>query len=285
MPGNDPDSSTTPWTVFKLAELGGASEFPRTNLNDRRFFDAPSIVRTFFTDTFSVTVDSVETVYSQETPYEAILIGSGDRTSPKDTATNDEFFMIQDENVITQSFVENAVAPAKEPPTAITYDNLFDFTSDPYDGVLTPAQLRDLDIAISGKSGWRYNYAGAGEKSTAGAIVIDGVAFFTSYTPGIASADNVCEVIEGEGNLYAIDLYKGTTILTNRKTVILTTLPDTPVLISSPTDDDSGTDPDDPDAPPGIAKTPLLLLTGGPAIPVGATLRTSRSYQYVTENQ
>ncbi len=291
MPGNDPDSSTSPWTIFKLAELGGASESPRTNLNDRRFLDAPSIVRTFFTDTIQSSIDTTQFI-SQERPYEAILIGSGDRTSPNATDTSDEFFMILDENVVTQSFIANAVAPAKDIPTTITYTDLYDFTNNPFGGTLTPLQLATLNAAVSEKSGWRFNYSGSGEKSTAGAIVVNGAVYFTSFQPGAAGAS--CELVPGDGSLYVIDLYKGTNIPDSststegdyvpRKQVILKGLPDTPVLISTPSSSESA-DPSDPNTPPGIVPTPLSLLTGGLSQPIEATLRTSRSYQYITEEQ
>ena len=275
MPGNKPfDTSGSPWTVFKLAELGGEST------NDRRFFNAPSIVRTFFTDTIQSTTD-VTKFTRQETPYDAILIGSGDRTKPKGKDVNDEFFLIQDENVRTQSFVKNATAPAKSPPEKITYDDLYNFTDNPFGGTLSELDKQRKEKEFTEKSGWRYNFSGLGEKSTAGAIVVEGVAYFTSFEPG---ADSKCELNSGTGNLYAIDLYKGNTIYDWRKKVILTGMPDTPVISSSPlvlTGDDDNNEDD----PPSVKeKLPLVLLTGGAAIPIGSTLTTSRTYQYVTEN-
>jgi len=282
MPGNEPLSSDTPWTAFKLAELGGAAEAVKTNLNDRRFFDQPSIVRTFFTDTTQSVTDT-ETFYQQETPYDAILIGSGDRATPTSTDTNDEFFMIQDMNVVTQSFEVGATAPAKDIPTLITYDDLYDFTSNPYGETLSTAERNELDAAVSEESGWRVNYASPGEKSTASAIAINGVAYFTSFTPGAESAD-VCQLAPGNGGLYAIDLYKGTNIYGDRFFETFDGIPDTPQVTVPSTPDFDPTAPADPASPYGINKSNMVLLTGGKAFPINATLSTSRSYQYITEN-
>ncbi|WP_077341237.1 pilus assembly protein [Pseudocolwellia agarivorans] len=279
MPGDNPFSSTTPWTAFKLAELGGT-----TNVDDRRFFDAPSIVRTFFTDTYESTIGTTTIVTSKETPYEAVLLGSGDRSTPSSTDTNDEFFMIQDENIITQSFVAGAVSPAKDIPTVITYNDLADFTSDPYGSLTTTADIKALDLIVSQKSGWRYNYESAGEKSTAGAIVLKGVAYFTSFTP---AGTNSCSLVNGEGALYAVDLYKGTKFFSWKKIVTTTTMPDTPTPYIPHVDVTSVP----PGSPPGSDSPTIRLLTGSGegegtnpgVINTGVGPSIYRTYQYITE--
>jgi len=285
MPGDDPFSDDTPWTAFKLAELGGASESPKTNLNDRRFFDAPSIVRTFFTDTLETTVDSVTVVYKQEIPYDAILIGSGDRSTPTSTDTDDKFFLIRDKNVITQSFVEGAESPMKDIPTVIRYDDLYDFTDNPYGDTMSESQLRNLNLAVSTKSGWLHDYSSVGEKSTAGAFAVDGVAYFTSFTPGSDNQEDedVCELVTGQGSLYAVDLYQGTTINSWRKIATIQGMPDTPVITVSPSNYVNNSGEEGSENNSGSQKPSLLLLTGAEAIEVNSSLKTSRSYQYVTE--
>jgi len=280
MPGNDPFSKSSPWTAFKLAELGGT-----TNLDDRRFFNDPSIVRTFFTDRYEHTVGTKTTISSKETPYEAILLGSGDRSTPSATDTNDEFFMIQDKNIITQSFLLNATPPAKKIPSAIKYEDLADFTSDPYGSLSTVAEIKALDVIVSKKSGWRYNYESSGEKSTAGAIVLKGVAYFTSFTPGKSGVDS-CALVNGEGALYAIDLYKGTQFFTNWKKLVTTkAMPDTPTpYIPKPK-------PPLPGSPPGSLPSTIKLLTGGGegggvnngVIDSGLGLSLYRTFQAIAE--
>ena len=277
MPGDDPLSSTTPWTAFKLAELGGT-----TNANDRRFFNAPAVVRTFFTDTLEVKVDGKTVVSSKETPYDAILLGSGDRSTPTATDTDDKFFMLKDENVITQSFVSGAVAPALDIPTPILFNDtdLHDFTDNPY-GSLSKLEEQKLDLIVSQKSGWYYNFA-KGEKSTAGALVVNGTAFFTSFVPGETAATSTCSLVTGNGFIYAIDLYDGTNKYEWRKTVITSTMPDTPTIVVPPKGTVT-TSPGEETDPPGVDRTNILILTGGEAIETDVPLSTYKTYQYVTE--
>jgi len=216
MPAATPFDDDEPWTIFKLAELGGD-----TNENDRRFFNEPTVVRTFFTDTVRTTIEGSETVVSQERPYDAILIGSGDRSTPTALDTNDKFFMLRDENIITQSFITNV-------PTKIVFDDshLHDFTDNPYGST---SNSQNLDLEVSQKSGWYFNYS-TGERSTASALVVNGEAIFTSFVPGTASGSS-CSLTTGNGFLYAINLFDGTTSYDTRRTLITSTIPDTPILM------------------------------------------------------
>jgi len=280
MPGSNPRSTTTPWTAFKLAELGGT-----TNEHDRRFFNAPSIVRTYFTNTFQTTIDSEVVITKNEVPYEAILIGSGDRSTPSGTDTDDKFFMIKDENIITQSFVEGAVAPALDIPASITLSDLVDFTSNPYANLSTPQAIKAQDLIVSASSGWFYNYELAGEKSTAGAFALNGIAYFTSFTPGTVESVNSCSLVNGQGALYAIDLYKGTTTSYNwRKLNSFANMPDTPTITTAG-NTGSVTDPSDENAPPGKDQASILIMPGGAVVlDPNVSIPLYRNYQYVREN-
>jgi type IV pilus assembly protein PilY1 len=193
--------------------------------------------------------------------------------------------MLQDMNVVTQSFVAGATLPKKDIPVSIKYDDLYDFTDNPYGTNLTTTERNNLDLLVSAKSGWRFDYASSGEKSTAGALVINGVAYFTSFTPG-GDSGNACELLNGEGALYAIDLYEGKNALSMRKNIILAGMPDTPVITVASTTH-TPVDPSlpvDPNAPPGLAPGEVGLVVPQ-FIGTGTTLETARTYQYVTENQ
>ncbi|WDE14172.1 pilus assembly protein [Thalassomonas haliotis] len=290
MPGNTPNSSDTPWTAFKLAQLGGS-----TTADDRRFFSEPSIVRTLISDTIetSVTDEHNETttvVTRQERPYEAILIGSGDRSTPSATDTDDKFFMIRDETVFTQSFSDTSTPPT---PDAIAITDLYDYTNNPFGQTLTSQERETLELAVSSKSGWFVDYSGSGEKSLSAATAVAGVAYFTSFTPASGSNSNTCELNAGAGVLYAVDLALGTTIYDWRQLSVGDRIPDTPTVIIPPDDSsehnkllfvgvgkgtDGGTitlcssddcDPGDPDEDD----------------PDGISLKTMRTYLYVTESQ
>ena len=139
MPGANPFSSSTPWTIFKLAELGGT-----TDETDRRFFSEPSIARTFISDTIETTTvdedgNSLTVVTQQERPYEAILIGSGDRSTPAARDTDDKFFMIKDGNIVSRSFVTSPTHPQLAIPPAILEGDLYNYTNNPFGQILTTA--------------------------------------------------------------------------------------------------------------------------------------------------
>ncbi|SEK30097.1 type IV pilus assembly protein PilY1 [Colwellia chukchiensis] len=215
MPDKDPGDANDPWTVFKLANLGGT-----TNSTDLRFFNEPSIVRTFITETIETKVTdkngkTTTVVSQQEKPYDAVLLGSGDRSNPIGIDTNDSFFMIKDELIKTQSFYSNT-APLM--PTALVKSDLYDYTNNPFGQTLSKQQRETLALAVSKKSGWYIDLNGAGEKSTAEAIVINGVAFFTTFIPpNLAPNAANCVQPNGLGSLYAVDLTLGTAVYNWKK--------------------------------------------------------------------
>ena len=292
MPGENPFDSS-PWTAFKLAELGGI-----TDEDDRRFFSEPSIVRTFITDTLRTEIvdeDGKATgefrITSQEKPYDAVLIGSGDRSTPTAVDTKDKFYMVKDENINTASFLVGATAPAPVIPPVVKPDMLYNFTDNPFGAFVAPlsasqkSALETLEINVSLKSGWYYDYTSAGEKGTAEAIVIDGVAYFTSFVPGAISGENTCSLIDGSGFLYAIDMYQGKTVYNWRKAFTTVGLPDTPTLIVT-TDPELNPNPDeDPDNPqPGVEAATIKLLTGGQVVDLDISLTTSQGYLFIKED-
>ncbi len=284
MPSADPADSDDPWTVFKLAELGGT-----TNLTDLRFFNEPSIVRTFISETIETDVTDEDgkttTIIShQEKPYDAVLIGSGDRSNPIGTDTNDSFFMLKDDQIKTQSFY-SAVEP--KIPAAIVKSALYNYTNDPFGKTLTTQQRETLELAVSKKSGWYIDLEDSGEKSTAEAIVINGVVYFTTFIPPNLDPNIVhCEQPNGTGILYAIDLALGTAIYNwneadpdaepVRKVEINEQFLGAPTLIVVPNDDG---DPETDDDAIGN------IIVGRKIIPVGFTLQTMRTYLYISEEQ
>lgn len=212
MPSANPADSEDPWSVFKLAELGGVTN----TTDDLRFFNEPSIVRTFISETIETKVTDLDgetaIFHHQEKPYDAVLIGSGDRSNPLGTDTNDRFFMIKDQHIKTKSFY-NIVEPKK--PVAQLKSDLYNYTDNPFDQTLTLAKRNELARDVSKKSGWfiNLNLEDTGEKSTAEAIVINGVVYFTTFIPPNLDPNLVyCEQPNGTGLLYAVDLALGTAV-------------------------------------------------------------------------
>lgn len=284
MPSADPVDSANPWTVFKLAELGGTN-----NSTDLRFFYEPSIVRTFISETITKEVTDAEgetsrIVSHQEKPYDAVLLGSGDRSNPIGTDTNDVFFMIKDENIITKSFYSSVEPQIPEP---ITKTGLYDYTDDPFGQTLSTQAREDLAIAVSEKSGWYIDLEGSGEKSTAEAIVINGTAYFTTFIPPNLDPSIVrCEQPNGTGLLYAVDLALGTAKYNwkkdnpdaepERSVIINEQFLGAPTLIVVPEDDEE----EETDG-----ETKGNIIVGRKIIPVGFNLQTMRTYLYIKEEQ
>ncbi|ARD45413.1 PilC/PilY family type IV pilus protein [Colwellia sp. PAMC 21821] len=289
MPSADPADTEDPWTVFKLAELGGT-----TNSTDLRFFNEPSIARTYISETIETNVTDVDNktsriVSHQEKPYDAVLIGSGDRSNPIGTDTSDTFFMIKDEHIKTQSFYSAAEPKA---PLALLKSNLYDYTDNPFGKTLTTAARNTLAIEVSKKSGWYIDFGGTGEKSTSEAIVINGVAFFTTFIPPNLDPNIInCEQPNGTGLLYAVDLALGTAIYNWKNN------------IDDGTGDGTGDGPPD-DAvrsiqiseqflgaptlivvPDDNGETVGNIIVGRKVVNTPFTLQTMRTYLYIKEEQ
>jgi len=277
-----PGDTKSDFSVFKLASLGG-----NTNATDNRFFYEPSIVRTFIAETIETDVTDKDgktttiTVH-QEKPYDAVLIGSGDRSNPLGTDTDDSFFMIKDENIKTQTFSASSTPPT---PTTLTKSSLYDFTDDPFSDTMTTQERETLELAVSAKSGWFFDFTQSGEKSTSAAIVINGIAYYTSYTPPAFAAVLVdCKPPSGKGWLYAVDLALGTKKYNwlaensdnreDRIALISEQFLGSPTLIVLPDD------PSDPKS-----DTTGNLIVGRKIIGVDFDLKTMRTYLYVTEDQ
>lgn len=277
-----PDDDVNEFSVFKLASLGGD-----TNATDRRFFYEASIVRTFIAETIETEVVDEDGVTStitvhQEKPYDAILIGSGDRSNPLGVDTSDSFFMIKDEHIKTQTFSADTT-PAT--PSVIKKSDLYDFTDDPFAQTMTSQEKETLELAVSAKSGWFIDFTQTGEKSTSAAIVINGIAYYTSFTPPEFAAALVdCKPPTGKGWLYAVDLALGTKKYNwlsessdnreDRIALISEQFLGSPTLIVLPDD------PDDPKS-----DTTGNLIVGRKIIGVDFDLKTMRTYLYVTEEQ
>ena len=278
-----PDDSIADFSVFKLASLGGT-----TNETDQRFFYEPAIVRTFISETVETEVidenGATTTIrVHQEIPYDAILISSGDRSNPLGQDTQDSAFMIKDEYIKTQTFSSSTV-PAT--PTSILKTDLYDYSDNPFENMatMTSQTLEDLQVKVAAKSGWYVDFKQSGEKGSAQALAINGVAYFTTYTPPAFAAElEGCKPPTGIGSLFAVDLALGIKkhkIVENvrsddsRYVDINSELLGAPTLIVLP---DNANDP----------TSDVLgdIIVGDEIIPVDFSLRAKRTSLYITEDQ
>ena len=149
------------------------------------------------------------------------------------------------------------------------------------------SDLEDLQIAVSLKNGWILDFTQSGEKSSSSAIVINGIAYFTSFTPPSLDPNVVtCELPNGQGWLYAVDLALGTKVYNwsaedpknrdDRIAFISEQFLGAPTLIVIPEDDG------DPDTDDDVIGN---IIVGRKIIPVGFNLSTLRTSLYITEDQ
>lgn len=223
LPGSEPKSSDTPWTVFKLAELGS-----KNTIDDRRFFYQSTVARTYFSKVTEVSEDNngviTKTVNREETPFEAIVIGSGNRSHPTYTTTSNHLYMIRDENTITKSFIRNIPSPIK-------VTDLESVNDDPFGSVLDDKDaFEDVEIEFSKFKGWHYTLA-LGEKALSEATVAGGVAYYSTFTPADDSNTNQCSLSGGGGLLYAFHLHYGTKVYDTLAMDVGDTIPDTAQIV------------------------------------------------------
>lgn len=273
-----PGKVTSKFSVFKLASFGGDA----SNSEDRRFFNEPAIVRAFITET----IDTGKTdsggqaiIVKEEIPYDAILLGSGDKTNPIGKDNDDVFYMVKDSNIQTEQFTSGNV------PATITINDLYNYTSDPFKG-LTGTAFNDEAKKVSEKNGWHFNLQQSGEKSTAKALVINNVVYFTTYTPpDLSSSSTSCNIASGQGWLYAVDLSLGIKGYDWDPSDARTGEPriryingqflGPPTLIVTKTDDGD----------PATDDTDAGIIVGREKMGVDLMLKTSRTYLYIDESQ
>jgi len=202
MPSDNPKSSKQPWTHFKLASLG-----TKTASQDRRFFYKPVVARSLFSKVTETNINGKSTITRIDTPFDAVLLGSGNRAKPLSKKANDQLFMIRDINTVTQSFRGDDV------PETIYQSDLMNVNSDPFGNSLDDVEkFTRLEIELAQFKGWYYQLPLDGEKSLAASTVIGGVAYFTSFTPPTDSSSSAaqCSIASGSGGLYAFHLHYGT---------------------------------------------------------------------------
>ena len=216
MPGSDKDDIS----YFKLAELGSSLAS-----QDRRFFYKPLVARTMFSKASKTTNENgVEITTRLDTPYDAIVIGSGNRSNPLATNEQDHLYMIRDEHTVTQTF------SSEDKPTAIVPSDLMLMNDDPFGNALDNVDdFVELEVDLAGFKGWRYELSN-GEKSLAAATVVGGVAYFTSFTPALESNKNQCSLTGGGGAMYAFHLHYGTKVYDQLKFTTSYDVPDTAQL-------------------------------------------------------
>lgn len=224
-----PSSDTSTWTVHQFASLGGTED-----TTDRRFFYEPAVAQTVVTvkNETLVTYNDGSTesiVTNQSIPFDAVLIGSGDRSNPLDVTTNDMFFMLQDRNVQTDSITDADISAGDG---IIQLSELYDATGEGINEENTTEEREAELLAYGTKRGWYHDLSGYGEKSLSSAIVIEGTVYYTTYIPATSSTQIDECIPVGEGRIYAVDLQYGYDQFDWQYIDTGTNVPDTPQLFA-----------------------------------------------------
>jgi type IV pilus assembly protein PilY1 len=188
----DASEEADTWRIVKLAAMNGG-----TAATDRRFFNAPDVVRTSYGDTV----------------FDAVLIGSGDRTNPNATDVDNQFYMIRDKQVWPYFTARPTTSECTD-----TVDPIDDFRCDL---PLVPADLYDATdnliqagdagqraaaaLVLGNADGWRLDLLADGEKSLSSSITLQGTTYFGTFSPDTDLTD-VCEPEKGKGYLYVVNL-------------------------------------------------------------------------------
>ncbi|MEC8328834.1 MAG: PilC/PilY family type IV pilus protein [Pseudomonadota bacterium] len=216
LPGSNPFSSSEPWSVFKLASIAS------TGSNKRKFFYQPEVARTYFSKVTEYSENGeLVNVTRKEVPFEAVVVGSGDRTNPLGKDISNHLYMIRDENVITKSFKSDA-------PDTIQFSDLMPMTEDTFGSLLSDYNaFVEQEHRLASFKGWYYQL-GDEEKALASPSIIGGVAYFPTFTPGASTS--ICSAV-GLGALYAFNLHYGVKVYNNLKFNAGDTIPPTPQLV------------------------------------------------------
>ncbi len=217
MPTSNPTDPKEPWSSFKLANLDPSGK--------RKFFYKPIVVRTYFSKVTESKTGNTKTITRKNTPYEAILIGSGNRVFPvSSTTTANYLFMIRDEDTLTHTHKNTDRETILMSDLPHIYSDKFEASLD------NEEEFRQIELTFSGFKGWKYPLR-AGEKSLAKANVVGGVAYFSTFKPAPDSAANSqCKVTGGNSGLYAFHLHYGTKVYENKMFELGDGIPATPEL-------------------------------------------------------
>jgi type IV pilus assembly protein PilY1 len=129
--------------------------------------------------------------------YLAILIGSGDKTSPLDLSVTDRFYMIKDPNVWD----------TPTPYTTVRESNLYNATSNHIQDGDDQQQLA-AQTALSQSQGWYIDLPNSGEKVFSEAVLYNYAVMFTTYSASRTTRQSACEARSavGTSRFYTVNM-------------------------------------------------------------------------------
>jgi type IV pilus assembly protein PilY1 len=190
-----PSTNKATWKIRKFAELNGGDA-----ANDRRFFSKPDIART----------------YKDNKAYDAVLIGSGDRTNPLATDVTNRLYALHDLQTGPYHDADpNCNATPSEfrciMPLSEADGELYDATANTVQDGGTASVRETAAQNIYDKYGWYISLEQTGEKSLSSSITLNGVSYFTSYYPNPDNS-NACVPGAGTARVYALDTQNASSV-------------------------------------------------------------------------
>lgn len=193
--GADDDHRRDHWFITKLADLGSdAGESGGTARDDRRFFHAPDIVRSY---------DAIG-------DFDGVLIQSGDRENPNETSVENALFYIKDRQVESGSALAREENSQPLPAGRFRRDDLQDRT-DCVSGEQQEMTGENANTCATGVSanGWQVSFEVPGEKGLSSPLIDGGRVFASTFVPGDATA---CPPAPGRGRLHVLQLVDGSAV-------------------------------------------------------------------------
>ena len=179
------------WTVRKVAALSGSAASQK-----RRFLNTPDVVK--FDD-----------------QWDSILIGSGDREHPYDTAVTDRFYMIKDVHARDDDLLLDIVTDSSDTDVAdLGIGNESSTLADLTANVLQDASngsYQTTKDTLAAARGWKILMTQVpGEKVVTSATTLAGTTIFGTSTPPAATTPGQCSSGLGKAFVYAIDFKDAT---------------------------------------------------------------------------
>jgi type IV pilus assembly protein PilY1 len=193
------DTNRLNWKLHVFASVGRHSYSGKTN--DRRFFHAVDVAQTR---------DNIG-------PYDAVIVGSGDRANPMDRSIGNNipenyYYMFKDRNIVSGTTLTDS---------DITFHN---YVADLSNNCMQSGTCTSSVTTALENYGWKIKLEQAvGEKALSRPLTLNGAIYFTTYLPpDTASNAGSCGPAEGGGLSYAVHLADATPVynwdLTNTTT-------------------------------------------------------------------
>ena len=195
--------------VGKLATVSS----DKSQKDQRKFFYPPDVVQ------------ALDSKYSGVSRYDLVAIASGDREHPLSEAVADRLYAFRD-FVYSPMVDGNGDGLADDYPRKISGESSPNslISGAPLQGPLDgpPAAAGDLfdatqvdDVEAGGTTnlsqlrsaaGWYLRLTQPGEKGLSSPVVLAGKLFLTTFTPQPTQLGDVCQLMEGGGRLYGLDV-------------------------------------------------------------------------------